>query len=127
MRWTTIGREILANALMSLPVIRQVRIRAGRTIGYADVESSRSQWVDLEGELGDLTGKRVVELGPGDVIPMAWGALKCAASSNVAIDRFGGSIANPRAQALQHIETESCTRRWIANTDVLVVATRPGA
>ena len=100
MRWTTIGREILGNALMSVPVIRQVRIRAGRTIGYADVERFRSQWVDLERELGDFTGKRIVELGPGDVIPMAWEALKRGASSYVAIDRFGGSIANPGARGL---------------------------
>ena len=70
MRWTTIGREILASAVMSVPVIRRVRVRTGRTIGRAVVDRSRSQWFVFERELDDQTGKRVVEAGTADLIPM---------------------------------------------------------
>ena len=68
MRGTTVGREVLANTLMSVPVLRPVRIRASRAIGHAD-EGSRRQWVDLERELGDLAGKVVFAgVGPGDAV-----------------------------------------------------------
>ena len=75
MRWTTIGREFLANALMSVPVIRQKRVRTRGTIGRAVVERFRCQRFGLEQELDDLTGNRVVEPGPADVIPTVREAL----------------------------------------------------
>jgi SAM-dependent methyltransferase len=99
MRWTTVGREILANALMSVPVIRRMRVKAGRTIG-SGLQKFRGQLSELEHELGDVTGRRVVELGPGDVIPMGWEVLRRGASSYVAVDRFGGSFDGPAAREI---------------------------
>ena len=104
-RYSDIARELAANAAMSVPAIKDLRVRKGRTIGFApDVKAQLvlDQFNFFIASIGTdiLDGKIVVEIGPGDAIPLAPLFLAAGAKRYLAIDRFLGDVYGPIALEL---------------------------
>jgi SAM-dependent methyltransferase len=103
-----IVRELAANAAMSVPSIRDARVKRGRTAPgslEAKARMIRSQFeffMDAIGTNG-IRGKTVLEIGPGDAVPLAPLFLRAGARRYVALDRFLGDVTNERALDLCHV------------------------
>lgn len=101
-KYLHVTRELAANAAMGIPAIRRRRILKGRTIGIPVDTKARlvmdqfAFFIDAIGA-GNIKGKVVVEIGPGDAIPLAPLFLAAGAARYVAVDRFLGNIYGPRA------------------------------
>ena len=104
-RYSDIARELAANAAMRVPAIKDLRVRKGRTIGFPpDVKAQLvldqfNFFVDSIGS-DNLPGKIVLEVGPGDAIPLALLFLAAGAKRYLAIDRFLGDVYGPQALEL---------------------------
>lgn len=92
-----IAREIVANAVFMVPRVASWRVQRGRTIGGGSKKFD-AQFARLLPHLGELSGATVLEIGPGDVIPMAWLLMREGAERYVAVDRFGGDITSETAR-----------------------------
>jgi len=104
-RYRDILREIAANAAMSVPAIKDLRVRRGRTIGTsAEVKAPLvvEQFNFFMEAIGwdSIRGKVVAEIGPGDAIALAPLFLAAGAKQYLAIDRFLGDVYGAEAQQL---------------------------
>lgn len=104
-RYSDIARELAANAAMSIPAIKALRVRKGRTIGYSPDIKARlvmEQFAFFMDTIGadNIRGKVIAEIGPGDAIPLAPLFLAAGAKRYLAVDRFLGDVYGPEALAL---------------------------
>lgn len=102
-RITHIARELLANFLMGNTGFRWIRKLFPRTI-CNDISQQTNKIVDqydffkkLIGE-SNIKGKTIIEIGPGDAIPLAFLFLADGAKKYIAVDRFIGNIGNKHAR-----------------------------
>jgi hypothetical protein len=96
-RYSDIVREIAANAAMSVPAIKDLRVRKGRTICTTPEMKAHlviDQFNFFIEAIGweSIQGKVVAEIGPGDAIPLAPLFLAAGAKQYLAVDRFLGEI-----------------------------------
>ncbi len=110
-RWVTECTEcaisrarLAANLAMGVPAIRAARVRMGRTTGASPDDKAReilAQFLFFTGTIGpdELRGKTVLEIGPGDAIPLAPLFLGAGAARYVALDRFLGEVVGGDASA----------------------------
>ena len=106
-KWRHIAREIAANVAMGNALVRSWRVRRGRTVAPTMSLEQRllsygfDQFAVLEKAVGPggLRGKRVLEVGPGDQIPIGLLSIGAGARTYFANDRFPGDIASPGARA----------------------------
>lgn len=97
-----VARELAANLAMSVPVIRAARVKRGRTApGALDAKAQmiRGQFDFFREAIRpeELQGRTVLEIGPGDAIPLAPLFLGAGARRYVALDRFLGDVTSERA------------------------------
>ena len=92
--------EIAKNAAMGIPAVRDWRARAGRTTTADQVQQIRDQFAFFSGTLGDVRGKTLAEIGPGDAIALGAMFLDAGAVHYTAYDRFSGDVFGERAAAL---------------------------
>ena len=82
---------------MSVPAIKDLRVRKGRTIGTSPEIKAQlviEQFNFFIAAIGweNIQGKVVAEIGPGDAIPLAALFLAAGAHQYLAVDRFLGEI-----------------------------------
>jgi SAM-dependent methyltransferase len=99
-----IAREVAANLAMSIPLISDSRVKKGRTVAVSIEAKARiivAQFAFFLDSIGPdkLQGRSVMEIGPGDSIPLGILLLGAGARSYVALDRFLGDVDG--AAALQ--------------------------
>ena len=109
-------RELAANVAMSVPAIRDARVKRGRTAPGSLEEKAhaiRTQFEFFMEAIGwdGIRGRTVLEIGPGDAVPLAPLFLGAGARRYVALDRFLGDVTSDRA-------LELC-QAALANTAVL--------
>lgn len=102
---------------MGIPVIRNARVRAGRTAAMPpNVEGLSTYAYNLLDEvtvhLGPVKGKSVLEIGPGDNILAGLAFLAAGASSYTALDRFPGPYGSPTAKEWYRLLAEDWPRRY---------------
>ncbi|HEV2700862.1 MAG TPA: class I SAM-dependent methyltransferase [Steroidobacteraceae bacterium] len=88
-------REFAANTAMALAVVRRSRLKGMRTRApSADFEARKigAQFEFLRDSAGDIEGKVVVEIGPGDALGLAPLFIAAGAARYVAVDRFLGDV-----------------------------------
>ena len=93
-------REVAKNTLMAVPAIRRYRAMHPRTTTDAQVQQIRDQFAFFIGTLGDVRGKTIVEIGPGDSIALGPLFLRAGAHKYIAYDRFRGDVFGPQAHSL---------------------------
>jgi SAM-dependent methyltransferase len=100
-----IAREFLVNTAMGFAPIRALKIRRGRT-SLADLESEAEKiiaeftfFMDTIG-WNRVAGKTVLEIGPGDAVPLAFLFIGAGARRYIAFDHFMGDVLSPAAVAL---------------------------
>ncbi|MDP1612366.1 MAG: hypothetical protein Q8M11_15035 [Sulfuritalea sp.] len=95
-----VGRELLENLAIRSSWVWRWRVERGRTT-VADRDQQASKFVDqfeffarnLAGTA--LRGKRMLEVGPGDAMPLALIFFGSGGERYVALDRFLGDPATP--------------------------------
>jgi len=98
-----IARELAANTAMAFPAIRRNRLRGLRTRAPSPQFEARkiaAQFEFLRDSAGDIAGKVVVEIGPGDALGLAPLFIAAGAARYVAVDRFLGDVWGIGANAL---------------------------
>jgi SAM-dependent methyltransferase len=100
-----IAREVLANVFMGFTFVKDRRVRRGRTT-HEDVLKQKELIIEAFRFFMDTIGweriknKTVVEIGPGDAIPLAALFIGAGAKQYIAFDRFPGDVMGERALAL---------------------------
>lgn len=97
-----VARELSANFAMGIPLMRDWRVQQGRTVGASVELKARGILAQFSFfsdtmKYGGLAGKTVVEIGPGDAIPLAPLFIAAGARRYVAIDRFLGDVTSAAA------------------------------
>jgi SAM-dependent methyltransferase len=113
MNWFSIVRrrdvvtEIVKNYLMMVPSIRAARIQKGRTAALKDPMSCADfairTFAELSGYLGGypkFEERDVLEIGPGDIVPLGMLAIGAGARRYIALDRFLGDIGSDTAKEI---------------------------
>jgi hypothetical protein len=99
--------QMARNLVMAVPAVSRWRSRRGRTASIAGEPSKEDLEVFAYGPLALVekalgpSGTRnavVVEIGPGDHIPVGLLSLAAGARRYIAVDRFAGDIGGPRAR-----------------------------
>lgn len=90
---------VLKNIAMGIGPLRALRVRKGRTVVRAPdrdgLETYAYKFLDeVRTHTGELDGKRVLEIGPGDNLLAGLAFLAAGAASYAAIDRFQGAYDN---------------------------------
>jgi SAM-dependent methyltransferase len=99
-----VARETVANAAMALPPVRTWRLRkprAGSSFAGAPEQLDRYAFQALrgvEGVIGSIAGRDVLEYGPGDTLSAGLSMLAAGASSYHALDRFVPDYASAEAK-----------------------------
>jgi SAM-dependent methyltransferase len=99
----TLIRELTANTAMAFPVIRRNRLKGMRTRAQSAQFEARkigAQFDFLRDSAGDIAGKVVVEIGPGDALGLAPLFIAAGAARYVAVDRFLGDVWGIGADSL---------------------------
>lgn len=118
-----IARELAANLAMSIPAVRDLRVRSGRTVGHPihlKAQSVLAQFNFFLDTIGpeSIQNRTVVEIGPGDAIPLAPLFIGAGAKKYVAVDRFLGDVTSSEAvnlyQAVWSRAPDSIRERLIA-------------
>jgi SAM-dependent methyltransferase len=99
-----VAREILANVAMGVPTVTWLRSKLGQRTTFFSLsdrtEQMRRQFAFFMGALGDVRGKTIAELGPGDTVALGALLLKAGAARYIAYDRFAGNVFGPDAVQL---------------------------
>ncbi len=94
-------REIAANLAMQVAPVRSLRIKKGRTCDVSQIREKfciqLDEFLEIAG-VAALSGKAIMEVGPGDVIAMGLLFIGAGARSYSAIDRFLGDVSGHRAR-----------------------------
>ncbi len=96
-------RELLANAAMQIPLVRNRRLAGQRTSHsslHVEAEKLAAEFDFFVDSIGSVSGKVIVEIGPGDALGLAPLFLSAGAARYVGIDRFRGNVWGRRASAL---------------------------
>lgn len=90
------------NFAMGIPPVREMRLRRGRTVGNDGTAKFLRQFEVLRQHSGEngLRDLSVLEIGPGDVVPIGLLAIGAGAAKYHAVDRFFGDIAGVFAKNL---------------------------
>jgi SAM-dependent methyltransferase len=91
----TLIRELSANTAMAFPAIRRTRLKGLRTRAPSPQFEARkigAQFDFLRDSSGDIEGKVVIEIGPGDALGLAPLFITAGAARYVAVDRFLGDV-----------------------------------
>lgn len=101
---STVLIEIAKNAAMSVPVVRRIRAALGRTM-IAEETQALDRYVFRLFELvcqycGNVAGKSILEIGPGDNLATGLAFLAAGARSYTAIDRFPGAYRSAAARGI---------------------------
>jgi hypothetical protein len=122
-----VARAIAKNVAMGVPLIREARVRAGRTAATGPSPAGLDQYAyNLLNELlthtGPLAGKSVLEIGPGDNVLAGLAMLAAGARAYTALDRFPGPYASAVARDWYRLLRENWPTRhpgmpWPADLD----------
>lgn len=128
--WRTVLIEIAKNLAMSIPVVRRIRAKIGRTIVTPPEKEHLERYTfDLLRSVagtGSIAGKSVLEIGPGDNLVTGLAFLAAGAKSYTAIDRFPGAYASPEARAWYRLLTANWPYgQWPAHLDPEVFPNHP--
>lgn len=109
-------RECIANCLMGIPLIRSWRVSRGRTassIVDQQVQLILDQFDFFIESIGweNVRNKTVLEIGPGDSIPLGLLFLGAGAKRYVTVDRFLGDVSSESAKRLYQGLIKSAPRR----------------
>lgn len=119
--WTTVLVEIAKNLAMAIPVVRKIRARVGRTIVTIPQKKHLERYTfDLLRAVesaGGVSGKSVLEIGPGDNLVTGLAFLAAGAKSYTAIDRFPGAYASPTAREWYRLLSANWPDEWPADLD----------
>src|SRR5262245_17807367 len=85
---------------MGLPMIRSWRVNRGRTTTLDQARQIADQFQVFMDQLHDVSGKTIVEVGPGDAAALGALFLKHGASRYVVYDRFPGDLFGEHSNAL---------------------------
>lgn len=112
----SVTRECIANGLMGVPLIRNWRVRRGRTVLVStndQVQKILDQFDFHIGAIGweGIRDKTIVEIGPGDAIPLGLLFLGAGAKQYVVVDRFLGSVSNAPARHLYRALIEAAPEK----------------
>ena len=95
-----VAREVAKNAAMSIPAIRNRRLRRPRAgVRFTGREDELERYAFLPLRIisetvgRDVRGKSVLEIGPGDYLTSGMSLLAAGASSYTSIDRFVGDYS----------------------------------
>jgi hypothetical protein len=109
-------RECTANAIMGVPIIRKWRVNHGRTTSALmaqQVQLALAQFSFFIDAIGweNIQGKTIIEIGPGDSIPLGLLFLGAGVKKYVAVDRFLGDVSGPSAKHIYHDLIKSAPER----------------
>jgi SAM-dependent methyltransferase len=96
-------RELAANSAMAIPAIRRGRLKGLRTRADSPQLEARkivAQFDFLRDSAGDIAGKAVVEIGPGDALGLAPLFITAGAARYIGVDRFLGEVWGTGATGL---------------------------
>jgi SAM-dependent methyltransferase len=91
----TLCRELSANTAMAFHVLRRNRLKGMRTrtpSPHFEARKIGAQFDFLRDSAGDIEGKVVVEIGPGDAVGLAPLFISAGAARYFAVDRFLGDV-----------------------------------
>jgi len=98
----TVLKEIGKNVAMSVPFIRKMRVKLGRTALPPEIDQLDRFVYKLldyvQKYAGPVAGKSVLEIGPGDNLVTGLAFLAAGAASYTALDRFPGPYASADAR-----------------------------
>lgn len=114
-RPSEVARELGANFLLGFGPFRKWRMRSCRTMSNDLNDQTKQIWDQFEFFMtkigwGNVKGRVIVEIGPGDSIPLGLLFLGAGARQYVAIDRFAGNVAGVSAQGLYAALVESAPK-----------------
>lgn len=99
------SREVSKNIAMAIPTVRKWRLNRPRagvayTGSVAQLERYAFQSLDvLQEHAGDVAGRSIIEIGPGDLLTSGLALLAAGATSYTSVDRFVGDYS--RAEGKQ--------------------------
>ncbi len=99
-----VSKEVLKNAAMSVPFIRDRRLKKPRTSGvFADTDEALNRYAlmplrSLLENLGSVKGCNILEIGPGDHLASGLSMLAAGAKTYTALDRFPGDYQSRHAK-----------------------------
>jgi len=99
--------EMLANCAMAVPRVRAWRLqrdRAQASISTGAPESldryAFQALRDIEDVTGSVTGREIIEYGPGDTLSAGLVMLAAGAKSYISLNRFVADYASPKAKVV---------------------------
>ncbi len=99
---STVVLEIIKNIAMSVPIVSNLRAKMGRTIAPPKASELQRYVFDLVESVinssGGVTGKSILEIGPGDNLVTGLAFLAAGAKSYTSIDRFEGAYTSDAAR-----------------------------
>jgi hypothetical protein len=96
-------RELAANTAMAIPAIRRSRLKGLRTRAASPQSEAGKIVAEFDflcDSAGDIEGKVVLEIGPGDALGLAPLFITAGAAGYIAVDRFLGDIWGIGAKGL---------------------------
>jgi SAM-dependent methyltransferase len=98
----TVVKEIGKNLLMTIPAVSRLRAKRGRTALPPEPDQLQRYVFDLFESVtthsGNIAGKSVLEIGPGDNLVTGLAFMAAGAKSYTALDRFPGDYASDDAR-----------------------------
>jgi hypothetical protein len=108
--------EMAKNAAMGLPAIRRARLarqRTAPTIDRSQLDRYAFQLLDrIARHLGPVSGKSVLEIGPGDHLASGLAFLAAGAKSYAALDRFPGAYSSEIARKWYRLVGETWSEKY---------------
>ena len=96
-------RELAANTAMAIPAIRRSRLKGLRTRAASPQSEAGKIVAEFDflcDSAGDIAGKVVLEIGPGDALGLAPLFITAGAARYIAVDRFLGDVWGIGAKGL---------------------------
>lgn len=111
-----ITRECIANGMMGMPLIRNWRVRRGRTMSANTDDQVKKILDQFDFHIESIgwecvRDKTVIEIGPGDAIPLGLLFLGAGAKQYVVVDRFLGNVSNASAKHLYRALIEAAPEK----------------
>jgi hypothetical protein len=115
--------EIAKNYAMKVPAIRRFRTKLGRTAGDPVKENLHRYVFDLVDKIlrhtGDIKGKTILEVGPGDHFATGLAMIALVAKSYSVLDRFPGDYKGEVAMNWYRLLQDNWKySNWPKNLDV---------
>jgi hypothetical protein len=108
--------EIAKNAAMGIPAVRRARLARQRTAPTLDrTQLDRYAFPLLDRvtkHLGPVSGKRILEIGPGDHLASGLAFLAAGARSYAALDRFPGAYSGEQSRRWYRLVAEAWSEKY---------------